>query len=72
MFFSFIFITIPTFLFQKGFINSCLENLTLILFKKYEISFEEIKALKNTKNAKKELVSIYLNHKQTLKQMNSC
>ena len=53
MFFSFIFITIPTFCFQKGFINSCLENLTLILFKKYEISFEEIKVLKKYQKRKK-------------------
>ena len=53
MFFSFIFITIPTFCFQKGFINSCLENLTLILFKKYEISFEEIKILKKYQKRKK-------------------
>ena len=64
MFFSFLLLLILHLIFfQKFFINSCLENLTLILFKKYEISFEEIKILK--KYAKKELVSIYLNHKQT-------
>ena len=64
MFFSFIFITIPTFCFQKGFINSCLENLTLILFKKYEISFEEIKILKKYQKHKKR-TSEYVSQPQT-------
>ena len=70
MFFSFIFITIPTFIFfQKGFINSCLENLTLILFKKYEISFEEIKILKKYQKRKKR-TSEYISQPQTNSQMN--
>ena len=71
MFFSFIFITIPTFIFffQKVFINSCLENLTLILFKKYEISFEEIKILKKYQKRKKR-TSEYISQPQTNSQMN--
>ena len=64
MFFSFMVITISTFLFKKGFINSCLENLTLILFKKCEISFEEIKALKKYQKRKKR-TSEYVSQPQT-------
>ena len=69
MFFSFVVITIPTFFFQKGFINSCLENLTLILFKMYEISFEEIKILKKYQQRKKR-TSEYISQPQTNKMCN--
>ena len=58
LFFSWLFLHLT--FFQKKFIDSCLGNLVLTVFKECEIEtlvlFEELK---------KEQVSIYLNHKQT-------